>query len=661
MSDEDERVTPPATQTSSTGNGHITTTPEVSTIAPDEALRWLNILHEVTEGAMAHLELSELLHDLLGRIREAMALDNAAILLLDEDQRYLTVYAARGPEEVVTGRARIRMGRGVAGSIAASGRPRIIDDLSQVEVENPLLRATVHSLVGAPLFIRGEVHGVIHLDSARPRHFTEQDVRLLEIIAGRAALAIDHAQLYEAERAARRQAEAASRRLQALQTVSDAALTHAGLADLLDALLARIQQTMHVDNVAILLPDVEGANLRMYTVRGPESEVAEWVRVPMAKGVAGRIAARREPYIIDDLRQVEVANPFLQKYFRSLLGVPLLHEDRLVGVLHVSTIAPRHFGDDERELLEVIAERIAPAIDRAHDFEAMREHREAAERQIQNLEEATRCMDDFLSIASHELRTPLTSAYTNLQLLDRQLNMQHASQSDEPSTEDLTRTLRGSGLLIRRALQNIGRLNRLIGELVDASRVREQRLGLRLAPQDLNAIVRETVEEVRQVNADRTLHLTLSHRAPLPVRADADRISQVIANYLGNALKYSRIEDPVWIEVRTEGRGTGAQARVEVRDRGPGIPLREQELIWERFYRVSGVSHRSGSQVGLGLGLYISRDIVERHGGQVGVTSESGAGSTFWFTLPLARREPASPADSGAKPARDHARVAEQR
>ncbi|HEV2457313.1 MAG TPA: GAF domain-containing protein, partial [Ktedonobacterales bacterium] len=219
--------------------------------AVHDAARWLSILNHVTEGAMAHLELHDLLRELLGRIRQAMAVDNAAILLMTEDGKDLTVYAARGPEEQVTGKVRVPFGRGVAGTIAAAAKPLIIDDLSKVEVENPLLRATVHSLVGAPLIAEDQVIGVIHVDSARPRHFTDEDVQLLTVIAGRIALAIQHARLFEVERATRRQAEAVSRQLQALQTVSDAALAHAGLAELLDALLVRIRETMGVDNVAI--------------------------------------------------------------------------------------------------------------------------------------------------------------------------------------------------------------------------------------------------------------------------------------------------------------------------------------------------------------------------------------------------------------------------
>jgi signal transduction histidine kinase len=115
------------------------------------------------------------------------------------------------------------------------------------------------------------------------------------------------------------------------------------------------------------------------------------------------------------------------------------------------------------------------------------------------------------------------------------------------------------------------------------------------------------------------------------VIADADRIRQVISNYLTNALTYSRADQPIDVGLLADG----GIARVWVHDEGPGVPAAEQDRIWERAYQVTGLKPQSGSHVGLGLGLYISRSIVAHHQGQVGVESTPGHGATFWFTLPL--------------------------
>lgn len=121
------------------------------------------------------------------------------------------------------------------------------------------------------------------------------------------------------------------------------------------------------------------------------------------------------------------------------------------------------------------------------------------------------------------------------------------------------------------------------------------------------------------------------------MQADADRIGQVISNYLSNALKYSEPSCPIEVYLELE---EPERVRLSVRDEGPGLTTLEQQQVWERFYRVPGIQVKSGSGVGLGLGLYICQTIIERQGGQVGVESKKDVGSTFWFTLPLAKREP---------------------
>ncbi len=614
--------------------------------APSTTTRWLGILQAVTEGAIAHLDLQQLLREVLARIREATGVDNAAILLVSEDGTYLNVYAAHGPEEVVTGKVHVSMGRGVAGSIAASGKPRIIDDLSKVEVENPLLRATVHSLVGVPLFVGSRVIGVIHIDSATPRHFTEEDAQLLQVIASRVALAIEHSRLYESERAARREAEAISRQLRALQSVSDVAMEHARLDDLLRALLTHIQGLMQVDNVAILLPTPEGQELTLYSVSGPEEAVMGKVHVPMGQGVAGTIAATRVPLVVDNLAAVPVANPFLREHFHSLLGVPLVSGGRLIGVIHVDSVAHREFTEEESRLLQLFADRIAIAIARAQHYESIQQSRTAAERQVSHLQETTERMDEFLTIASHELRTPLTSLAMNVQMLDYWLKAHQGEREGESEAEYALRAVAMVLPLIERSKQSIKRLDRLVGDLLDASRIRENRIELKRTRTDLAGIVREVIEEYQQAHPKREICLEVDSARPAIVEVDPDRIAQVVSNYLSNALKYSLPARPVTVMLQVDGD----HARVSVRDEGIGIAAAEQEHIWERFYRVPGAGHQSGSQVGLGLGLYISYDIIRRHGGQVGVESRPGEGSAFWFALPLAGTSPSAMADSRTGP-----------
>jgi PAS domain S-box-containing protein len=167
-------------------------------------------LQALTDSALERLTLDDLLREMLARIRELLATDAAAILLLTEDGQSLSVCATNGLEDAAIG-LRIPLGRGVAGSIAANRAPLVVEDLSAVEVINPVLRRNIRSLIGAPLIVEGRLIGVIHADTAQPRRFTEDDVRLLRLAADRVALAIEQARLYEVERQARRQAEEANR------------------------------------------------------------------------------------------------------------------------------------------------------------------------------------------------------------------------------------------------------------------------------------------------------------------------------------------------------------------------------------------------------------------------------------------------------------------
>jgi signal transduction histidine kinase len=185
--------------------------------------------------------------------------------------------------------------------------------------------------------------------------------------------------------------------------------------------------------------------------------------------------------------------------------------------------------------------------------------------------------------------------------------------------------------MMSRAGRGVEAINHLISDLLDGARIQVDLLELRLAPVDLALLLREVVSKQRELFSGRQISLALSAEAPVMVSADAERIAQVVINYLTNALKYSPEDAPVEV-----GLDVGRQeARLWVRDYGPGISPQEQTLLWERFYQVAQVAVQSGSSVGLGLGLYISRAIIERHHGQVGVESAPGAGATFWFTLPL--------------------------
>lgn len=216
---------------------------------------------------------------------------------------------------------------------------------------------------------------------------------------------------------------------------------------------------------------------------------------------------------------------------------------------------------------------------------------------------------------AHDLVNPLAAVRLYVQSQQRRL-----SKGETPFVPNET--------LLTSMEHAVVRIERLMRDLRVATSIETGTLRLELAPCDLTELCHKEVEVQRAVTG-RDVRLMLPD-VPVVVIADETRVGQVVANLLSNAIKYSPAEQPVVLSLRTEAK----HARVAVRDEGPGISPAEQQRIWEQFHRVSGIETQDGAS-GLGLGLFISKAIIDQHHGHIGVDSEVGHGSTFWFTLPL--------------------------
>jgi PAS domain S-box-containing protein len=309
------------------------------------------------------------------------------------------------------------------------------------------------------------------------------------------------------------------------------------------------------------------------------------------------------------------------------LLAPLRLGPDLIGVLALDYgAAPHIFTAAEHALVGATAHLVALVLQRDRLF---REREEGRVREL-TLQETARRMGEFLATASHDLRSPLTVTMGSIDIATRRFERLAAVLAQTPGLADQLEVARRS---LAEASQSADQLARLVALLFDLSLIRAGKLELHCVPCDLAALVREPVEALRLANPRRTIDLQVVVAGPVWVVADADRIGQVVTNYLSNALKYSAEDQAVAVRVAVAGAG----ARVTVKDHGPGLPRSEQDRVWQAFYRAEGVRVQSGSGSGLGLGLHICKTIVEAHGGQVGVKSAVGKGSTFSFTLPLAQ------------------------
>lgn len=293
---------------------------------------------------------------------------------------------------------------------------------------------------------------------------------------------------------------------------------------------------------------------------------------------------------------------------RASISVPLLVDGRAIGALGVTFPAPHRFSDTDRALMQTLGHLSAQAIARARLYAAEQAARAEAET-------AVRLRDMFLSVASHELKTPLTSLLMQTQLLQRRALREHSlSERDQ----------RGLQVIADQAR----RLDRMISTILDISRLERGQFSIVSAPVDLDALLQRVIAEI-QPTAEHHPMLYSGPGAPALIEGDDLRLEQVLQNILQNAIKYSPDGGP--IQVRLEQRPE--EVLLSISDNGIGIPQAALDQLFTRFYRASNADPRQIS--GMGIGLYVVKEIVTLHGGTVSVSSTEGQGSTFTIRLPL--------------------------
>jgi signal transduction histidine kinase len=283
--------------------------------------------------------------------------------------------------------------------------------------------------------------------------------------------------------------------------------------------------------------------------------------------------------------------------FSGEVAVPMRYRNEVLGILIVGPKADKDaFLQADLDLLETLANEAAIAVTNA--------------RLVEDLQQAVRARDDFVSVAGHELRTPLMALHLSVNAALRMV------ADGAPLRERL-----------RAAERQILRLTRLTDDLLDVSRITAGRMTLEREPTDLGALVHEVVSRFSEEISRSGSHLELALSAGVIGHWDRLRIEQVVGNLLSNAVKYGDGQ-PITVAVEREAN----HARVIVRDRGIGIAPADQDRIFDRFERAAALHQRAG---GFGLGLWITKQIVEAHGGMISLQSALGAGSTFLVALPL--------------------------
>ncbi len=454
------------------------------------------------------------------------------------------------------------------------------------------------------------------------------------------AICEDITERHEHNRQTRESLDALLELAHMLVSITDTQQSIETTADIDRPLLERIALTTlsltSARRIALMLIDQDSQTLipvlRVSVVsQGDDTEWMTFVKNRPVENITTpqRLALLRDDHPIAQLVTIpSTAHGVRKGDRRTIVLAPMLINHALIGLVSLDFgLNEDEITDDIIGLSRTVAHFVTLVVDRGR---LMRDREQAIEGE-DAMRRANLQMDEFLSVVSHELRGPLALIRGNTQLaMRRLLRFAGALEAGALDLDQIGCQLDGIHELLDRADLQVGLENRIVSDLLDASRIQANHLELLRVPCDIAELARRVAEEQSRLYSKRTIQCEAPHE-PCLSSADPLRIGQVITNLVTNALKYSPLDTPVAIAVAN----VGDAVRVEVRDRGQGVALAEQERIWQRFYRVRGTTGHRGTGVGLGLGLYICRSMIERHGGQIGVMSAPGKGATFWFTLPL--------------------------
>jgi signal transduction histidine kinase len=404
--------------------------------------------------------------------------------------------------------------------------------------------------------------------------------------------------------------------LRALGEVGQAVSSTLDLETVLNTIVSRATQLTGMDGGSIWEYDETREGFYLHATDKLPDELVEALRaMPIKKGegAIGRLAVTGEPVQIRDIvdegvYQSHVRDILVRLGYRSLLAVPLLREDHLLGGLAVNRKSPGQFDAPVIDLLKTFATQSALAIQNARLFREI-------EVKSRELEAASRHKSEFLANMSHELRTPLNAVIGFSEVLSERM----FGEINEKQAEYLADILESGRHLLS-----------LINDILDLSKIEAGRLELEPAEFDLPTAIENTLILMRERAQRRaiTLGRTVDERLGI-ICADERKVKQVLLNLLSNALKFT--PEGGQINVRAEVRdGT---TEISVTDTGVGIAPEDQEAVFEEFRQVGTAAKKVE---GTGLGLAISRKFIELHGGRIWVTSRVGSGSTFTFSLPLA-------------------------
>jgi signal transduction histidine kinase/ActR/RegA family two-component response regulator len=487
--------------------------------------------------------------------------------------------------------------------------------------------AGFRTTMAAPMLIDDEVVGSMSVWRNEVSPFDEREMAIVTAFAGQAAMAINGVKLVQELETRRAELTRKVDELEALREVGEAVGSSLDVDHVLSTIAMHAVELSGTDGGSIMEYSERERCFRVRATYQTEPEVIERLRgiqIELDKTLVGRAATERKPLAVTDLSQIDL-DPHLRILYeagwRSVLAVPMLREEQIVGSLVVRRKGTGDFSAETIELMETFAGQSAIALLNAQLFREL-------EQRSAELEVASRHKSEFLASMSHELRTPLNAVLGFSEVLLEQM----FGEINERQEEYL-RDIHGSGQ----------HLLELLNEILDLSKVEAGQMQLEYTTFELAPVLHQAAAMLRERATMKGIDVDVSVDENVgEVEADELRLKQVVLNLLTNAVKFTGEGGSVVVRATRSGPDT---VSITVTDTGIGVPPEDRERIFESFQQGGrGASREEGT----GLGLTLSRRIVELAGGSLWVESDMGVGSTFGFSLPTGRRVADPPGAAGA-------------
>ncbi len=578
----------------------------------------LKLINDIGTAASSSLELEVALRQVVEMTCRALGAERGSILLRQAQTGDLVFTVAYPPERDNLEGKRIQVGHGIASWAAEHGQIVHVPDVRQDDRRDGVVLQQMgfepHSVLCAPLPYHGEITGVIEVFDKQRVEFSEEDAQLLEAVAAITAATLENARLYAAMR---HRAE----KLELLNEVGLALTRNLNSAAVVDDALARVEQLFQAKYVGLLKPDAQTGELVFVKALAGAQEQQIVLRLQAGEGIAGWVQVNRQALYVEDARVDTRFCPRVDDrtgvQTRSVMAVPLLSTDQVIGVLEVISEQPGVYGENDLRTLQSLGATLAVALDNARLYEDLKQllvERERAQAQLIQSEKMS-ALGRLAASVAHEINNPLQAVQTCLTLVSEEM--------DGAQRQDRMRRYLGT---VDSEIERIAVIVRRMRDFY-----RPARAGLH--PTEIVPVLESVLDLTakRLQHDDIALERVFSRDLPT-IQSNADQLKQVFLNLVLNAADAMPTGGKLrvvvsWAPIRPEGiHLPGPALMIEFSDTGIGITPESLKHIFEPFVTTK--------DQGTGLGLYISYGIIQSLHGYIDVNSTVGQGTTFSIWLP---------------------------